>query len=66
MVRPRSRLGRGGGALQGAAGPGGDAHQNLLFARTASMAQTFMRYTVGAGSASVGRWRPTTWYWWNL
>ena len=25
-----------------------------------------MRYSVGSGSASVGRWRPTTWYWWNL
>lgn len=35
-------------------------HQNLLLARTASTAQTFMRYTVGVGSLSVGMWRPTT------
>ncbi len=41
-------------------------HQNLLLARMASGAQTFMRYTVGLGSCSVGMWRPTTWYWWNL
>lgn len=41
-------------------------YQNLLLPRTASGAQTRMRYTVGLGSASVGRWRPTTWYWCHL
>jgi hypothetical protein len=41
-------------------------YQNLLLARMASGAHTFMRYTVGVGSCSVGMWRPTTWYWWNL
>lgn len=35
-------------------------HQNLLLALTGSLAQSFMRYTVGSGSFSVGRWRPTT------
>ena len=43
-----------------------DAHQNLDFARTGSVAHSFIRKIVGLGSFSVGRWRPTTWYWWNL
>lgn len=41
-------------------------HQNLLLALMESGAHTFMRYTVGVGSDSVGMCRPTTWYWWNL
>jgi hypothetical protein len=41
-------------------------YQNLLLALTASSAQTFILNTVGLGSESVGKWRPTTWYWWNL
>jgi hypothetical protein len=37
-------------------------HQNLERARHASRAHSFMRYTLGLASASVGEWRPTTWY----
>lgn len=42
------------------------AHQNLDFAETSLVAHSFMRYRGGSGSASVGVWRPTTWYWWRL
>ena len=39
------------------------AHQNLDLALTSLVAHSFMRNRVGSGTASVGRWRPTTWYW---
>lgn len=41
-------------------------YQNLLLARTGSSAQSFILKMVGLASFSVGKWRPTTWYWWNL
>ena len=41
-------------------------YQNLERARASSVAQSFMRKSVGSGSAAEGRWRPTTVYWWNL
>lgn len=38
-------------------------HQNFDLARVSSRLQSFMRYTWGLGSASVGTWRPTMWNW---
>jgi hypothetical protein len=39
------------------------SHTHTYHPPTSLGAKIFMRYTVGVGSFSVGRCRPTTWYW---
>jgi hypothetical protein len=40
-------------------------YQNLDLATTSLGAKMRMRYSLGAGLLSVGRWRPMTWYSWR-